>query len=424
MDFHTVRVVDPLPLPTGAATETTLERVANHLDDPYHNTAFQEQRVSLPYTLADLISKYGRNAADLESRVTGAGTVTDIVTSSAFRLNVTNLAGDSAAVRSSSYYRYQSGRGLKITHTGVVEATPTASATVRFGFADDNDGVYWECDAVGMNVCIRSSASGFVVINKVPQANWDNPAPAFPTPYDKSLGNIYEIQLQWLGVGSVQFFINGVLVHTIAHANLLPVPYMRTADLPIMWEVSNNGVANVSSASFLAICGNVTVQSGQSPPEYGYAVERDAFRGGIGAAYLPLLAIRLAPTINGVDNRSVVYPTRVVVSCETSRTAYRVLVNPTTLTGAVFNAVGGTSCMEFDIAATGFTGGEFVAGDFLPNNADSRSFNLTNIFKVNARKLRRSSFAPGTSDVLLVVGRNEAGGAATMRAGLQWAEVR
>lgn len=424
MDFHTVRVVDPLPLPTGAATETTLERVANHLDDPYHNTAFSEQRVSLPYTLADIISKYGRSSLDLESQVTGAGTVADVLTSSAFRVGVSVGAADTAKVRSSSYFRYQSGRGLKITHTVVVESNPTLSTTARFGFADDNDGVYWECDSVGMNVCIRSSASGFVVETKVPQAAWDSPPPAFPAPYDKSMGNIYEIQLQWLGVGAVQFFINGTLVHTIEHASLLPVPYMRTADLPLMWEVSNNGVGTVSSGSLLAICGNVTVQSGQAAPEYGYAVERDVFLGGIGAAYLPLLAIRLAPTINGVDNRSVVYPSRVVVSCETARTAYRVLLNPTTLTGAVFNAVGGTSCMQFDIAATGFTGGEFVAGDFLPNTADSRSLDLTNIFKVNARKLRRSSFAPGTSDVLLVVGRNEAGGAATMRAGLQWAEVR
>jgi hypothetical protein len=198
---------------------------------------------------------------------------------------------------------------------------------------------------------------------------------------------------------------------------------MRTADLPISWQVVNGAAPSPAGSSFLAVCGNVTVQGGEDPPEYGFGAERDAFLAGIGAAYVPLLAIRLASLINGVDNREVVYPTRVIVACETARTAYRLLLNPTTLTGAAFAAVGGGSGVEFDVAATGFTGGTYLSGGFLPNTADAAESYLTDIFRVNARKLRRSSIT-GVSDVLLVVGRNEAAGTATMRAGLQWVEVR
>lgn len=409
MNLEAVKIVDSIPLQASVG--------------PYGITAFGEQRVATPYTLADLISKYGRNPIDLESAVVGAGTIVDVPTASGFRLAVSAAANDAALVRSSTYYRYQSGRGLKITQTGVLETLPTGGTVARWGFFDGNDGIFWQYDTQGFAVVVRSSTSGAPVDTIVRQANWNVPAP----PVDNGVfsvqrGNIYEIQLQWLGVGDVQFFINGNLVHTIHNANGLQVPYMRTADLPISWQIVNGAAPSPAGASFLAVCGNVTVQGGENPPEYGFGVERDAF-GAVAATYTPLLAIRLASTINGVDNREVVYPTRVIVSCETNRVAYRVLLNPATLTGAAFSAVGGGSGVEFDIAATAFTGGTYLTGGFLPNAQDALESALTDIFKVNARKLRRSSIT-GTSDVLLVVGRNEAGGAATMRAGLHWVEVR
>lgn len=416
MEFHKVDVV-------GDAL-TSLQSIEAEALDPYQHTAFGEARVSLPYTLADIISKYGRNPLEVESFTSGSGAVADSVANSGFILSGGFGVAGSARVRSSSYYRYQSGRGMKVTHTIVLQVPPAVPTEVaRYGFFDDNDGIFWEWTADGLgfpvlNLVIRSSTSGVPVETRVLYANADS-----PVALDGTKGNIYEIQFQWLGVGNVQFFVNGSLVHTFRFPNTLVSPYMRTADLPIAWEVIQ-GPSSGFNVTMLCICGNVTVQSGQNPPEYGFGVERDAFLAGIGPAYVPLLAIRLAPTLNGVDNRSVIYPTRVIVSCETSRTAFRLLLNPATLTGAVFNPVGGNSCMQFDIAATAFTGGEYLTGDFLPGVTDSRNIGLSDVFSVNARKMRRSSFAPGTSDVLLVVGRNEAGGTATMRAGLQWSEVR
>lgn len=391
---------------------------------PYGTSAFGEQRVAPPYTLADFISKYGINPLEIETSVAGGAAVVDAPVASGFRLSAGAGPISRASARSASYYRYQSGRGLSITQTCVVEVAPVGQDYVQWGFYDDEDGLFWRMDAAGFCIGIRSSTSGAPVTTLIRQENWDSPSPKidFP-PFSPLKGNIYEIRLQWLGVGDIQFFINGTLVHTIHNPNLVVLPYMRTADLPISWDCRNDAGVSSGLTRLLAICGNVTVQGGESPPEFGYGVERDLFLGGIGATYVPLLAIRLAQNINGVSNRAVVYPTRVIVGCETSRTAYRVLLNPATLTGAAFNAVGGGSCMEFDIAATAFTGGTYLTGGFLPNTADGSESLLTDIFKVNARRLRRAPFT-GVSDVLLVVGRNEAGGAATMRAGLQWTEVR
>ena len=60
------------------------------------------------------------------------------------------------------------------------------------------------------------------------------------TGYDASKANRYEIRFAYLGVQTVQFFINGTLVAQETYAGILDRPYLRTPNLPISCGIMNN----------------------------------------------------------------------------------------------------------------------------------------------------------------------------------------
>lgn len=133
---------------TGALT-TDVTQVTNPwtvAPTEYAQTAFGEARVASPYTLLDLVSKYGLDARALDTQVAGAGTVTSVTNESAVRLAVSGAAGDAARVRTNVYWRYQAGRGQRVLQTVYMDAAAGASAnqTVRWGYFDAGDGLFWQ----------------------------------------------------------------------------------------------------------------------------------------------------------------------------------------------------------------------------------------------------------------------------------------
>lgn len=410
------KVVDPT-LPSQAVTTSKLglRRTLDVNPPPYALTAFGEARVAQPYTLLDLVNKYGIDPIELDTQVSGGGAVTAVRAQSAITLTVTAASGDAARLRTNTYYRYQAGRGQRFTQTVYLTANAGASANqaVRWGYFDANDGLFWQRTGGALFFCQRSSTSGSPVDSCQ--------AVTLPAGADLTKGSIYEVAFQWLGVGTVRAWWNGTEVLVRDNANTLAAPYMRTADLPLSWEVVNAAAAQ--AATLTVICANVTSQGGSDAPEYGFAAARMAFKTGIGATDVPIIAIRLASTYNTVDNRMVVIPHVVRAANESGRSEARVYLNPTTLTGPSWVAVGAPSGVEYDISATAFTGGTLVATCAMPVTAAACVIDMSHYWSVNARKLRRSAFA-GTSDVLLVVGHNEAGATSSIKANIEWTEIR
>ncbi len=98
-------------------------------------------------------------------------------------------------------------------------------------------------------------------------------------------------------------------------------------------------------------------------------------------------------------------------------------MNATSLTGASYTSVATSSGVEFDVAATAFTGGEVLYLGFLPNSNDREMVDVSQLFGMISKKLRRSAFT-GTLDTLTIVAVNEAGGSTNVRASMTWREVR
>lgn len=390
---------------------------------PFNTTTFGETRVANPYTIVDLVNKYDISSLEYGTAIATGGSVTHQPNESAIRLTVTGTSGSSAKLRTNAFYRYQAGKSFRLRMSLYNSNAGNSNQVRRWGFFDDNDGLFFELNGTDFRLIRRTFTSGSPVDNVILRSTWngdklDGEGRSGVT-LDIAKANIYEIQFQWFGVGIVRFFINGILVHELDNQNTLIVPYMRTAQLPLHWEVVNTGAS--SAASLTYICGSVTVEGGQHPPYYVFGAFNSIDKT-VTVVEVPVLSIRPKSTFNSITNRMLIQPFLSIISCEGGRSGYRFVFNGS-LTGAAWASADSNSGVEFDTTATLLTGGSTVLRGFLPSAEDSTVLDIVDLFQNNERGLKQNAFATGV-DVLTIMGVNEAAGTTAMRASVTWKEIR
>ena len=392
---------------------------------PAWPTPFGDLRVVSPWVLADLVNKY-----EIDPRVYGTstatgGTVTFVPLASAIALAATATINSAAKLRTNNYFRYQAGKSLRWRTTLFHTDTGQTNQVRRWGFFDDNDGLFFALTGTVMSVVQRSSVSGGVVEVAFTQANWnfdrmDGYGPSGMT-LDITKGNIYECAFQWLGVGNVLFFVNGRLVHINRNPGLYASPYMRTATLPLSWEVVNTGASTIGG--FTYICSNVFIEGGEpaAPTSFAAFTASDVLTS---PAEHPIISIRPKATYNSITNRMLLLPFILSVSTEGSRAGYRVVMN-STLTGASWVSADANSGAEYDLSASSGTGGQTLIRGFLPGSNDAKDIDLTEFFseKAHGRSLHLDAFA-ATQDVITLYAVNEGVGNTNIRASIAWNEIR
>jgi hypothetical protein len=407
-----------------------IENPAALLVDPFGNplypTAFGELRAVAPYTVADLINRYGIDPRDYGTALANGGTATHVPAQGAIQLVATTNSASSCKLRTHTYYRYQAGKATRWRTTLYHADAGQANQTRRWGQFEDSDGLFFQLVGTALSIVRRTSTSGATVDNVVAQAAWNvdklDGTGSSGVTLDVTKGNIYECTYQWLGVGVVHWFVSGVLVHTMEHANTLAVPYMKTATLPLSWEVVNAG-ATASSTGLTYICASVYSEGGQEPPGGTFATFNAADKS-VTTTEIPVLAIRVKALFNSLTNRMSIRPFRCGVSTEGVRLGYRLVVNPT-LTGASWTSVDNESGVEQDVAATAFSGGTTLFRGFLPNSNDKETLDLVDFFSANSPRihLRLDAFA-ASQDVLALLAITETTGTSLVRASLAWKEYR
>ena len=388
-------------------------------------SAFGETRIAEPYQIGNLINKYEIDSNEYGTSVAGSGTVTHIAASSAIRLYVPGTSGAYAKLRTHNYYRYQAGRGMFVRLTVWNTDSGQSNQVRRWGYFDDNDGLFWELSGTTLRVVRRSSTGGSPIDYPVAQSSWnldklDGTGPSGIT-LDVTKGNIYETQYQWLGVGVVNWYVNGTLIHQMMHPNTIVGPYMRTAVLPLSWEIINTGASTTSS--FHAICGSIQIEGGADQPDYTFGMFNSTDKN-VTPIEIPLLSIRPKLLYNSIENRMAIVPIAASIATDGKRASYRLVLDGT-LTGASFTSASTQSGVEYDETATALTGGLTLVRGLLPNSIDSRDLDLTTFFNNIARHLRRLAYGTDVN-VLTIMGRNEgsSGGTTLMRASLVWQETR
>lgn len=369
--------------------------------------AFGRVRVSEPQTLFD--SKQIADKQPLfwdDQLISGAGGASTYNTNQASTtLSVSNLTAGVRARQTFRSFNYQPGKSQLLFLTGVLGAG-AAGITRRIGQFNAQNGLFFELAGSTLSVVRRTFTSGSAVDNVITQANWNldklNGSGPSGITIDVTKTQIFVIDYEWLGVGTVRFgFVLGgdiVYCHEIDNSNTLTLVYMSSPNLPLRYEIRNDGTG--AAASIVHICTTVISEGGAQSTGIDLSVNRGdtALHTNNDANFYPLIAIRLQSNYLFAT----VVPSSISVMT-TSSAAYlwQLLLNPTiTGTALSFTPVPNSACE----AATGATGATTVSGGTVLASGYDQSTNpsATSTVIAFSRDLALGASIAGVSDVLVL----------------------
>ena len=383
-------------LPITGNVNATLDSNANVIISGFSGQtadAFGRLRVSNPYTLFDTQNRY-YDHEQYSSSLTGTANVVYEANSSSFMCNVGTTSGDSVLRETVRVFPYQPGKSLLVLSSFCFNS-PKPNLTQRTGFFDADNGVFFEAAGATLNMVIRSSSTGSIVEDRIPQSSWngdplDGTGPSGIS-LDVALTQIWYCDIEWLGVGSVRvgFIINGqyITCHTFNHANTPntgttdnTTTYMTTATLPLRCEITNTGTTG--SASMLRqICASVISEggfqlSGSGNPRAASHLIGTPVRLPNDASFKPVIAIRLKSTM--LD--AVVVPINyTLVPVAQSLFQYRIYKYAVTSGGAWVDSAA-DSAVQYNLAPTALVSGDIVEQSFINSTNQSSGSPTQEIF--------------------------------------------
>jgi len=261
-----------------------LRKVNAQFQDSPDLDAAGRLRVSLPLSLFDQAFEW--DVADLfwnETIVGGGSSVAYDANRSSVTLTAGTGATDSVIRQTRDYHHYRPWKSQLIPLTFTFGAV-VADLRRRAGYFETNNGIFLEQNGTtDIAVVRRSFVTGAVVETRATQANWnlDTLSVTAPNPskltLDLTKAQILVIDLQWLSEGRVRigFKIGAtvVYVHEFLAANVIDVPYMETASLPIRFEITNLAGQGVSH-TLRQGCSSVITEDGDQD-EFGVFFSAD-----------------------------------------------------------------------------------------------------------------------------------------------------
>lgn len=246
--------------------------------------AFGRMRVSNPVTLMDvksvrdyrdtsgisihpLVAEYHNSYVSTQ--------VTHVPHQSLYEIAVT-ASGGRVLRQTRRYLVYQPGKSLLIMMSGVLtNVANNNDVTSRIGYYDDYNGVFYQHDENGTSLVLRYqiNSSGTVGLTgdsyetKIYQSNWNlnNLSPKDGISFDPTKAHVFVFDLEWLGVGSVRcgLILDGVIVyvHQFNHPNILNRTYMKSANLPMRYEIVSTG----GTGTMKMVCCTAISEGGYSP---------------------------------------------------------------------------------------------------------------------------------------------------------------
>lgn len=249
--------------------------------------------------------------------------------------------------------------------------------------ASDKTGLFSlvDTDSTGVVGVFTELVQGVVSTDDwIPQTDWnvdnldgdDDGANPSGMLLDTTLGNVYQVQFQWLGFGEIRFRIENpatgrlIIVHRIKYTNSQTMPSLQNPTLPMFLGVDNGstGFDIKIQASSMA----VFVEGRINPATEGVASSAIGTASGDITTETPLLCVRGKRVFQGVENRVAWIPKVLSFSAAGTGgakfTTLRVTINPIIGGDPVFNDLStATSILETDTLGTTLTGGA-VVGSF------------------------------------------------------------
>ena len=390
--------------------------------DSFNLDAFSRLRTGQPHSLFDSVQIYDDQPLFWENIITGGASATYNYNISSTRLACTTASGDKVIRQTREYFKYQPGKSLRIAMTGLV-GEAKSGVVKRLGYYDDGNGVFFEQTSTGgLFLVRRTNTSGSVTETRVPQSEWnvdtlDGNGKTQVT-LDITKAQIFLMDVQWLGVGRVRmgFSIDGAFyyAHQFFHANLISEVYMRAANLPLRYELENTSTTD-GTAYMDHICVSVESEGGYNPKGVTRIASTGVTHRTVGAAYVPIIAIRLKSNYN----RAHILPVSFKGYNESNTLVHMELLHDVTLTGASWVSLDPHSIAEYDVSATAFSGGEVLDDMFVSSQGADRNQLAADIPEMLLKIV--SNYA-GTSQILALVGRSD-GAASSVYGTMTFREV-
>lgn len=232
--------------------------------------AFGRIRTSEPYTIFDSKQLYDNLPLLWDDQEESGGGTTSVYTATeaSTRIGVSLNTAGKRTRQTFMRFNYQPGKSQLALLTTVLSSAGASGITASVGLFDDNNGVFFQMDGATLKVGIRSNVTGTPVDTMVEQANVNGDpldgTGASGITIDPTKTQILWMDLEWLGVGTVRtgFVVDGkfIVFHTFNHANSLDVVYMSTPNLPLRYQIENDGTGPATTLDH--ICCSVISEGG------------------------------------------------------------------------------------------------------------------------------------------------------------------
>lgn len=395
---------------------------------PTQSDAFGRLRVSNPLTLFDSSHRFDDN--DLWSTATATGgTAVFNANQGLIDLGVTSSSGSSVTRETIKVFSYQPGKSLLIMNTFVM-ASPKTGLTQRVGYYGTNNGFYLEQAGSSVSFVERSVVTGSIVNTPVLQQDWNGDkldgTGASGYTLDLTKAQIYWMDVEWLGVGSVRmgFIINGqfIICHTFNHANIIASTYITTASLPLRCEIFNT--AATSGASTLKqICSTVISEGGYELRGVQQAIATSILTPVTFAAagtYYPIIGLRLKSTrLDGI----VIATAISILGIGNGKNYQWRVVNGAIITGGSWVDASAESSVQYNLTGTSASGGRIIASGFV--NSSNQGSPSINILKeaIFANQLERNGLTGTAYELIIEVAVGTTSGGEGIFASLDWEEI-
>lgn len=194
--------------------------------------------------------------------------------------------------------RYQPNRGHHYA-VSLFLPTPTALGQRDFGMFTEEAGVFFRLKSDGLlYACRRTTVAA--VTNTIEEAI------TIPFTIDLSKGNIYDIQMQWRGVGNIEFFIGNPLtgisesVHKMILLGSLTELSVFNPAMPLAYQSTNLGDEVVIQSG----CVDVSSENGEPNGKVYGSISIDNLSGQVAVAgyNTPVLVVKSTKTFAGYRN--------------------------------------------------------------------------------------------------------------------------
>ena len=193
-------------------------------------TAFEDLSVAQPFPIVQTDFVFSVNSDIVDTYTTGSGSVSQsgnmaVISSGA-------SANSSATLLSERKIRYRAGMGVRMLVTGVFSPGVEGS-TQLLGLGNDDDGFFFGYNGTEFGIMRRCDGVDYWTSKTDWNIDRMDGTGLSGQNLNTSMGNIYMIQLQWLGFGAIKFFIEESI-----SGRIHPIHIIRFANTSITTTVS------------------------------------------------------------------------------------------------------------------------------------------------------------------------------------------